>query len=791
MCELFRTLGPLRLLCPWLGRLALAILAWPGTPPLLSAQDLATTARPTAPAAVKLDEVDNAALAHLERFQRYLADGQAGEAVEALCNLMDAGGERLIALPGAGSGAGGEYVRFVPLREYCQWRLACLADVAPQALEVYRRRVDPLAEAWLKQALAERDFVRLGQVVERFLVSRSGDDALLRLGELELEQGHFTQARYAWERLSPRLRTPQASSPWLRGVSGSPLGLSFREEDLVAHWDELRPLLTAPVGQPSWLAYPDTELELDDVRARLALVSILEGSTRRAQREWALLRQLNQAAEGTWGGKSGRYVELLTELLAASRTWPTPPAPSDWLTFGGNATRGQAASDGVDVALQPVWSVPLPCRQAGGAPATGLPSSAGTAEESLCYHPLVSASSVLIVTGDTIDDVHGYDLETGRPLWLDTALPPEVVAAQGSNGQRNASGGRGGPPHYTLTADGQRLYVKLGPQATAAPRSDRRDAPPLGYLAALDLQAEKKRLFEIHLNRAPWGDGWAVEGVPLAADGRLYVALRQRDSVRTQTDVAAFDAKRGELVWQRFLAAAESFGQAPSAEYTHNLLSLHEGILYHSTNLGVVAAVRARDGRVQWVTRYPQVTPDAAPDSSSALRAGDPTPCLIHQGLVLAAPADSDRVFALDAATGLLIWETTLPAADDVRHLLGVGGGHLIATGKRLHWIDVETGRISARFPAAVDQALRGYGRGVLAGGQIYWPTRDRIYVFDQQGPRQLRQPIELAPLGLTGGNLLIARDTLLIAAANRLSVFRTSAPPAKPAGQAKPRAPG
>ncbi len=742
----------------------------------MPAQDPAAGGGPTAPA-VKLDEVDNAARAHLERFQRYLADGQGGEAVEALRNLMDAGGERLIALPAATADGGGLFVRFVPFRQYCQWRLAALASEAPQTLELYRQRVDPLAAAWLKQAVAERDPERLRQIVDRFFMSRSGDEALLQLGEIELEQGHLTQARYAWERLSPQLRTPAAPSPFLHGFPGSPLGLSLRDEEVARHWEALQPLLTEPAGQPSWLAYPDTDLDLGAVRARLALVSILEGSPQRAQRELALLGRLDADAQGSLGGKSGRYVELLTELLTASRTWPSPPQTVDWTTFGGDAARGKAAGAGVDPALQKVWSVPLPRRTAGGEFDPGLPSAPGSPEGSLCYHPLVRGSSVLVVTGDTIDDVHGYDLDTGRPLWLETSLPPEIVAAaQGSGRARSAAGGHVGIPKYTLTVDGDRLYVKLGPQATAAPMSDRREARPLGYLAALDLQAEKKRLFEIHLDRSPWGAGWAIEGVPLAADGRLYVALRQRDSVRTQTHMAAFDAKRGELVWQRFVAAAETLGGGQSVEHTHNLLALDEGILYHNTNLGVVAAVRARDGQVQWITRYPQIRADESPaDGAPPSRAGDPTPCLIHQGLVLAAPSDSDRVFALDAATGLLLWETEPEAASDVRYLLGVGGGNLIASGRRLYWIDAETGTIAARFPAGVDQALSGHGRGILAGGQVYWPTRDRIYVFDQGGPRQTRQPIDLAPLGLTGGNLLIARDTLLIAAADRLSALHVS----------------
>jgi len=759
--------------------LLLAVLVGPLRHSLLPAQEPAAALRPNATPAVTVDEVDNTARAHLERFERYLAEGQGGEAIDALRNLMDASGERLMALPPAMSVDGGQFVRFVPLYEYCQWRLAALARESPQTLELYRQRVDPLAAAWLKQAVAQRDLVRLRQIVDRFFLSRSGDEALLRLGEFELERGHWTQARYAWERLSPLLRTPTASSPFLHGLPGSPLGLALRDEEIAAQWDVIRPLLTEPARAPAWLAYPDTDLDLGAVRARLALVSILEGSPQRAERELALIRQVNPDAQGTLGGKPGRYIELLTGLMTAARAWSEAPATADWTTFGGNATRGKAAAAQVDVAQQPIWALALPRRPAGDEASDGAPSAIGTPERAMCYHPVVRGASVLIITGDTIDDVHGYDLNTGRPLWLETALPAELMAAaQASGGTSVAASGGYGSPAYTLTVDGDRLYVKLGSQATAAPLSDRRETPPLGYLAALDLQAEKKRLFEIRLERSSWGDGWAVEGVPLADDGRLYVALRQRDSVRTQTHIAAFDAKRGDLVWQRFVAAAESFGQSQSTEYTHNLLSLDQGILYFNTNLGVVAAVRASDGQMLWVTRYPQIASDeSAPYGPSHGPDRGLTPCLIHQGLVIVAPSDCNRVFALDAATGLLLWSTAPEAADEVRYLLGVGGGNLIASGRRLYWINAETGQIIARFPGGPDEALRGYGRGILAGDQVYWPTRDRIYVFDQQGPQQTRQPIDLAPLGLTGGNLLIAHGWLLIAAADRLSAFEMSGP--------------
>jgi hypothetical protein len=89
-----------------------------------------------------------------------------------------------------------------------------------------------------------------------------------------------------------------------------------------------------------------------------------------------------------------------------------------------------------------------------------------------------------------------------------------------------------------------------------------------------------------------------------------------------------------------------------------------------------------------------------------------------------------------------------------------------------LYWIDIHDGRIAGRFPARVQDALRGYGRGVLAGQHVYWPTRDRIYVFDQHSMLPARQPIDLAPIGMTGGNLVIVDGVLLIASADKLAAF-------------------
>ena len=158
------------------------------------------------------------------------------------------------------------------------------------------------------------------------------------------------------------------------------------------------------------------------------------------------------------------------------------------------------------------------------------------------------------------------------------------------------------------------------------------------------------------------------------------------------------------------------------------------------------------------------------------------------------APADSPKVYALDAATGQILWPgrpanqpadrpTDTPVQDpldDVVHLLGVSGDCLIASGHKLYWIAISgprAGNIAHVWPEGADKL--GYGRGLLAGSTVLWPTREKIYVFDQQTAR-LKREIQLAPLGLRGGNLLVADGHLLIATPSELVVLAINAGPKK-----------
>lgn len=679
---------------------------------------------------VQLERAEGTVQTYLKRVDAYLADGQWSEAIDTLLQAMESAGNRLYEVTPQ---------RLVSIDRYCQLRLISLP---PEALALYRQQVDPLAQKWYEQGVAQRDPRRLRDVVDQMLASHWGDDSLWALGEIALERGDYASARGAWEKALP-----------------------------VAQPGE---------GPRTWLSVPDSDRDLAGLRARLVLVSILEGSRQRAADELEQFARLHPDARGRIGGQEGNYAELLRGLLAESAEWAAPASPDDWPTFAGSFERNRMAPRTVDPAGIS-WRLPLrksvPELKAG---ASNEPARRRVAEDAarlLSYHPVVVGDLVLL---SNPVEVLAIDLKTGKPTWghdsaaiyrdqLDEAIPlvrPPFDTL--------------GVPRYTLTVHRGKAYARLGATTTVGRRGEVPHGRS-GYLVCLDLEAEGRLLWKV----APDADSFAFEGSPVTDGARVYVALRRSD-IQPQAHVACYDAQDGRLLWRQFVCAADSPGRGILAETGHNLLTLHGDTLYYNTNLGAVAALSAHDGRVEWVSLYPRATHGDLLNLP-AHWSRDLTPCLFDRGRLLVAPADSPRIFALEAETGQLLWQTEAEL-DDAVHLLGVVGDHLLASGDKLYWIGLEgdeRGHVRRAWPDGTERA--GYGRGLLAGGLVYFPTRETIYLFDARSG-QLRKQIPLGPRGLTGGNLTIAGDRLLIANGDTLVALGPPAPSDTPAAPAARR---
>jgi outer membrane protein assembly factor BamB len=270
----------------------------------------------------------------------------------------------------------------------------------------------------------------------------------------------------------------------------------------------------------------------------------------------------------------------------------------------------------------------------------------------------------------------------------------------------------------------------------------------------------------LKLKVEPPGERWAFEGAPILDKDRVLVAMRQAD-VHPRAVIACFSRKDGRLLWQRFIAAGDTPSRPGWEVVSHNLLTLCGDTVYYNTNLGAIASLAARDGRVHWIKQY-----DRAREGDLSKLKGhfhrDLTPCVYHRGIVYCAPADTPFIFALDAVTGQTLWASDL--AEDVVHLLGVSSGRLVASGDRLWWFDAASGEVVARWPEGPGAGLHGYGRGLIAADAVLWPTREqRIFVFDIATARQRREPIDLRPLDVRAGNLIVAGNHLIIAGAKEI----------------------
>lgn len=732
---------------------------------------------------VQLDLADSTTRMQFTRVGEFLADGQWDEAVESLRRVMQRHGDRLVEVGDADSAG---YSRYLPIRRRGHHLLLTARDESAEALGLYRSRVDPVAGQWYREALERRDRRQLQRVVDEFLASSFGDDALFALGEMALESGRFSDARRYWEQIDASLRWPAGVG---EGPAPRPLWLGLRQLQTDRQWDEILAQLAAAAeaagDRGDWQTYVGTDLPLAEVRARLVLVSILEGWPERARVELEHFRRLHADAVGNLGGRRVVLSEALAPLLRQSELWPQPDPPKDWPTLAGNPARNGRAAAGPDLAMRPAWSVDLgPARPADHRTEShlGFPGDrvAETHDRLLAYHPIVVGSWVVVCDEWRI---RAFDLAGGKPAWPGAEAGVIFRAREDPDAGDRPQGRRVGAERFTLTALEGRVFARVGSPVTSWPV----DAPVpgvFGALVGLDLTAQGRLLGGFPID--PEDARWTFEGAPVTDGQNVYVAMRRAD-VQPHAHVACFQIGSGRMLWRRHICWADTPGRGTVQEISHSLLTLDDGTVYFNTNLGVVAALEARTGTPRWMASYPRnnIAPTGPHDRAWHVFR-DLVPCLLYRGMVIAAPADTDRIFALDASTGRRLWQTELPRnALDAVSLLGVVDGHLIASGRRLWWFDVYTGRLSARvaenpLPKAADPTPMGMGRGAIAGNAVYWPARgdvDEIFVVDAGTGRQLRQPIPLSAVGVESGNLVVADGYLIVATPDRLVVFSETGP--------------
>jgi hypothetical protein len=129
----------------------------------------------------------------------------------------------------------------------------------------------------------------------------------------------------------------------------------------------------------------------------------------------------------------------------------------------------------------------------------------------------------------------------------------------------------------------------------------------------------------------------------------------------------------------------------------------------------------------------------------------------------------------LDPMTGRLLWERD---RIEVLHLLGVAGGRVFFTTRTptagMRAINaVDGGDRGGWFRSGSGFPIHAFGRGLLAGDLVIWPTVRHVYVLRQEDGEAAADLTTTA--ALTSGNLAFGGGVLVSAGQDKLHIF---APP-------------
>ena len=654
----------------------------------------------------------------------YLADKRWAEAVDILHEIAQSDGRSLVeAQPGL---AGGSKV-YLNVATRCQ---VLLSRMPKEGLAAYRRKVDPQAKHWFENWQRTRDDSELERLVRQAFLSSHGDDALWALGEAAWDRGDYAAARLHWSQLVP-----------------------LREEARAANL-------------PTVLRYPDSDLDAASVVARLVLCSLMEGHRQRALEQQQYFAEQYPLAEGSLAGRQGRLAEILKQILDESTTWDATPEEAEVATFGLAPERTQILPSVIDVGA-PRWQQPLTpnllpqLERFRSAPDRG----------SLSTHPVVFRDIVLV---NDADSIFAFNLLTGEPAWPTERGTAQIYPPVPEEHPAVPDHPCIGVPWFTMTVADGKLFARMGSPVTSASNTEPRALA--NDLVCLDLaEAQGRLVWKLAAHELfPDEKQWGFEGSPLVRDGLAYV-VHSRRRPQLEFAISCLDAAKGERKWTRTIATARTSIEDHQNRVSHLLPTFGAGKLFVSTDAGAIVAVDARDGRVEWAITYESRPPEDAADQSDHAKQGL-VPAMFHEGLLFVAPNDCDRLFCIEADSGRVRWQKTHPRASRWRHLLGVapGGdiGRLIVSGNSLWALDVNTGREAWRI-LANDSTERGYGRGVLAGDVVFWPTREAIQIVETAtGQPRRNVPLNTPDSAETGGNLTIAGGMLLVAQSDKLVAY-------------------
>lgn len=548
-------------------------------------------------------------------------------------------------------------------------------------------------------AIDEHRYVRLSEYCQRLLAKLPAEPLARyrRLVDVTAETWYRQGREQHDASLLRRVADQYLHSSWGNAALHALGELELQRGHYQAARNAWLKIKTSEISADQTLSSTDFELSPASVQARLALVAIREGS-------WQLAEELTEAfgrehpqATGRLGGREVVLADYLSALLQQARKWPRRTKREKWPTYAGSLQRtGNSPVESRASSYELLWSKSLDNPQ-------------------LSIFPIVVDDLVIF---QDVSSVQAKQLADGRDAF---AAAGELF--QSRSGEKNQSGRL----FHTLNATGRVVYgvtaVPLGP-------SQRRQNNPFkSHLWSLDLQRDGALAMSVTCDDA----NATFTGAPVIVNSRAYVTIQATEhSARTGID--CYDISTGRRLWRRWLCQSNTPATGRVTELASNLLTYDAGILYASTNLGAIAAVRAADGEVVWLRTYSR-----KPARSYYSR---PRPCVYHQAAVFALPSDSENLISLDASNGAIRW--LLPIRGAQAEIVHVDDERLILANANADVVDRFTGEpINVENENAIAAGSLGSLPGIteanlaLAGDYLVAAGKEELSVFKHDVPKE------------------------------------------------------
>lgn len=279
-------------------------------------------------------------------------------------------------------------------------------------------------------------------------------------------------------------------------------------------------------------------------------------------------------------------------------------------------------------------------------------------------------------------------------------------------------------------------------------------------------------------------------GPPIVVGDTVYAPIHDRTGA-IAFSIGAYDVATGQPKWRQLICSSQQdvnmFGNA-RMEFAASPLSVSDGVIYGSSNLGVAFAIESRTGNVRWITSYEVIKMPLTRLQGQAERPvyfANNAP-IVTDGVVCMTPLDSQFALGIDAETGLLLWRlaadaTVGPVQNRVRWLAGAFDDEFVLSGRgaiavKARLAGIDNGPPTVRQLVRPD-ALRGRGeddftpRPAVTADHVWFAGAGRIVGFDRTGePLAPDQRIELADY--QPGNLLFVDGAIVSLRQHRLDVL-------------------